>query len=186
MVEVAVCRFGEDLAWTRNLPRGVRLTVYEKSPPDQTPWPGSIPLENHSRDDFAWLHHLVERYDDLAELTVFAQGRPFDHAPDLHRVIRSYVKEEIQPDCAWLGFLWETDDARGRPSFVTWSKNPERRELNLEGFFQAMGRERSGKSSLRRRESVRPFKNRGPSPLARFLSAGAGLIPNVSGRSARF
>jgi len=141
MVEVVVCRFGEDLAWTRNLPRGIRLTVYEKSPQDQTPWPESIPLENHSRDDFAWLHHLVERYDDLAELTVFTQGRPFDHAPDLHRAIRSFVKEEVQPDFAWLGFLWETDDARGRPSFVTWSKNPERRELNVEGFFQALWRE---------------------------------------------
>ena len=115
MVEVVVCRFCEDLAWTRNLPRGIRLTVYEKSPANQTSWPGSIPLENHSRDDFAWLHHLVERYDDLAELTVFTQGRPFDHAPDLHRAIRSFVKEEVQPDFAWLGFLWETDDARGGP-----------------------------------------------------------------------
>ena len=140
MVEVVVCRYGEDLAWTRNLPRGIRLTIYDKSPEDQTLWPGSHPLANHSRDDFAWLHHLVERYDDLAELTVFAQGRPFDHAPDLHRIIRGYAQgeQDMRPDFAWLGFLWETDDARGRPSFVTWSKNPERRELNLEGFFQTL------------------------------------------------
>ena len=140
MVEVVVCRYGEDLAWTRNLPRGIRLTIYDKSPEDQPSWPGSHPLANHSRDDFACLHHLVERYDDLAELTVFAQGRPFDHAPDLHRIIRGYAQGEqgTRPDFAWLGFLWETDDARGRPSFVTWSKNPERRELNLEGFFQAL------------------------------------------------
>ena len=140
MVEVVVCRYGEDLAWTRNLPRGIRLTIYDKSPEDLAPWPGSHPLANHSRDDFACLHHLVERYDDLAELTVFAQGRPFDHAPDLHRIIRGYAQGEqgTRPDFAWLGFLWETDDARGRPSFVTWSKNPERRELNLEGFFQTL------------------------------------------------
>lgn len=140
MVEVVVCRFGEDLAWTRNLPRGIRLTVYDKSPAAETPWPGSISLPNVSRDDFAWLHHLVERYDDLADLTVFAQGRPFDHAPDLHRVVRRLVQNEgnFCPDFTWFGFLWETDDARGRPSFVTWSKNPERRELNLEGFFQAL------------------------------------------------
>ena len=140
MVEVVVCRYGEDLAWTRNLPRGIRLTIYDKSPEDLAPWPESHPLANHSRDDFACLHHLVERYDDLAELTVFAQGRPFDHAPDLHRIIRGYAQGEqgTRPDFAWLGFLWETDDARGRPSFVTWSKNPERRELNLEGFFQTL------------------------------------------------
>jgi len=140
MVEVVVCRYGEDLAWTRNLPRGIRLTIYDKSPENLAPWPGSHPLANHSRDDFAYLHHLVERYDDLAELTVFAQGRPFDHAPDLHRIIRSYAQGQqgTRPDFAWLGFLWETDDARGRPSFVTWSKNPDRRELNLDGFFQTL------------------------------------------------
>jgi hypothetical protein len=141
MAEVVVCRYGEDLAWTRNLPRDVRLTIYDKGEPDQPRWPGSLRLTNHSRDDFAWLHHLVERYDDLSDWTIFAQGRPFDHAPDLHRVIRSYAKEEDaagRPEFSWLGFLWETDDARGRPSFVTWSKNPERRELNLEGFFQAL------------------------------------------------
>ena len=118
MVEVVVCRFGEDLAWTRNLPRGVRVTIYDKTPLEEGWWPGAIALPNHSRDDFAWLHHLVERYDDLADLTVFAQGHPFDHAPDLHRVIRHYAQGEESPDFAWLGFLWETDDARGRPSFV--------------------------------------------------------------------
>lgn len=138
MVEVVVCRFGEDLSWTRNLPRGVHITIYDKTPLEEGRWPGAISLPNHSRDDFAWLHHLVERYDDLAELTVFAQGHPFDHAPDLHRVVRRYAQKEESPDFAWLGFLWETDDARGRPSFVTWSKNPERRELDLEGFFQAL------------------------------------------------
>jgi len=142
MLEVVVCRYGEDLAWTRNLPRGVAVTVYDKTPLPQPPWPDSIPLPNHGRDDYVWLHHLVERYESLAEVTVFAQGRPFDHAPDLHRVIRRFAKgEEPMPDFAWLGFLWETDDARGRPSFVTWTKNPERRELNLEGFFQALWQE---------------------------------------------
>ena len=137
MVEVVVCRFGEDLSWTRNLPRGVHITIYDKTPLEEGRWPGAISLPNHSRDDFAWLHHLVERYDDLAELTVFAQGHPFDHAPDLHRVVRRYAQKEESPDFAWLGFLWETDDARGRPSFVTWSKNPERRELDLEGFGES-------------------------------------------------
>ena len=73
MVEVVVCRYGEDLAWTRNLPRGVRLTIYDKAEPDQPSWPGSLRLTNHSRDDFAWLHHLVERYENLSEWTIFAQ-----------------------------------------------------------------------------------------------------------------
>ena len=137
MLEVVVCRCGEDLGWTRNLPREVHLTIYDKTPDPLTHWPGSVSLPNVGREAHAWLHHLAERYDSLSPFTVFAQGHPFDHAPDFHRVVRSLVRGEASmPDFWWLGFMWETDDARGRPSFVNWTKNPERRELDLKTFFQ--------------------------------------------------
>lgn len=94
------------------------------------------PLPNVGREAHAWLHHLFERYHTLSAQTVFAQGRPFDHAPDFHRVVRRLARgEEVPSDFWWLGFLWETDDARGFPSFVHWTKNPSRRELNLADFF---------------------------------------------------
>lgn len=138
-LEVVVCRCGEDLAWLRNLPKGVRVTVYDKTPPPGEPWPGAISLPNVGREAHAWLHHLSERYETLAGWTVFAQGRPFDHAPDLHPMIRRLAAgEPFTRDFLWLGFLWETDDARGFPTFVHWSKNPGRRELDLEGFFQRL------------------------------------------------
>ena len=94
ILEVVVCRFREDLAWTRNLPHGVPVTIYDKTVPPDPLWPGALPLPNISRDDYVWLHHLFERYHDLADLTVFAQGRPFDHAPDLHRVIRQLARAD--------------------------------------------------------------------------------------------
>lgn len=134
-LEVVVCRYDEPLAWLRNLPRGLRVTIYDKGP--GTPWPDSISLANVGREAHAWLHHLTERYDSLAEWTVFTQGHPFDHVPDMHPFIRGLATSEPPAeDFLWLGFLWETDDARGRPTFVHWTKNPERRELDLEGFFQ--------------------------------------------------
>jgi len=139
VLEVVVCRCGEDLGWTRNLPRGVRLTIYDKTPAPAAPWPGSILLPNVGREAHAWLHHLAERYDTLSPRTVFAQGRPFDHAPDLHRVVRGLARGETGlEDFWWLGFLWETDDARGYPSFVHWTKNPSRRELKLGDFFPTL------------------------------------------------
>ena len=138
-LELVVCRCGEDLAWTRNVPRQVAVTVYEKTPPPRSAWPNAIPLANVGREAHAWLHHLAERYESLADWTVFAQGHPFDHAPDMHGVLRQLAAgEPVSPEFLWLGFLWETDDARGRPTFVHWSKNPERRELDLEGFFQRL------------------------------------------------
>ena len=139
MLEVVVCRCGEDLSWTRNLPRGIRLTIYDKTSAPAAPWPGSLPLPNVGREAHAWLHHLSVRYKTLSPQTIFAQGRPFDHAPDLHRVIRSLARgETVLEEFWWLGFLWETDDVRGYPSFVHWTKNPSRRELNLRDFFSTL------------------------------------------------
>jgi len=141
-VELVVCRCGENLAWLRNIPREVPVTVYDKTSPPAERWPGSFPLANVGREAHAWLHHLTERYDSLAEWTLFAQGHPFDHVPDMHAVLRQIARGETPPgDFQWLGFLWETDDARGRPTFVNWSKNPDRRELDLEGFFQRLWQE---------------------------------------------
>lgn len=135
-LEVVVCRYGEELAWLRNLPPGIRVTVYDKTPPPAQTWPGSRPLPNVGREAHAWLHHLTERYDSLAGHTVFAQGHPFDHVPDMHPRIRRLLADSPPPeDFLWLGFLWETDDSRGRPTFVHWTKNPERRELDLQTFF---------------------------------------------------
>lgn len=143
-LEVVVCRYGEELAWLRNLPAGVRVTVYDKTPPPARAWPAALALPNVGREAHAWLHHLVERYDSLADWTVFAQGHPFDHVPDMHPVIRQLAGgSPPSDDFVWLGFLWETDDARGRPTFVHWTKNPERRELDLEGFFQRLWGERA-------------------------------------------
>lgn len=140
--EVVVCRCGEDLSWTGNLPLGVTLTIYDKTPPPERPWPDSLPLPNEGREAHTWLHHLVERYDTLADLTFFAQGKPFDHAPDFHSIVRRFAPVTVPiPDFLWLGFLWETDDARGRPSFIQWSKNPRRRELALDEFFPKLFQE---------------------------------------------
>jgi len=138
-LELVVCRCGEDLAWLRNVPRSVRVTVYDKTPAPAPLWPGAHPLPNLGREAHAWLHHLHLRYDSLAAWTIFAQGRPFDHAPDMHAVIRRLAEGDLPDvDFLWLGFLWETDDARGRPTFVHWTKNPERRELDLAGFFHRL------------------------------------------------
>lgn len=135
--ELVVCRCGENLAWTRNVPHGLPVTIYDKTPPPALIWPGSTPLPNVGREAHAWLHHLTERYDSLADWTVFAQGHPFDHAPDMHPVIRKLISGDLSgQDFHWLGFLWETDDFRGHPTFVHWTKNPQRRELDLEAFFQ--------------------------------------------------
>ena len=133
--ELVVARHTESLNWLRRVPRSIAVTVYDKGPP-----PGQgLPLPNHGREAHTYLHHLVERYDDLAGITVFSQGHPFDHVPDLHVRLRELAAGRFELDgFRWLGFLIDEDDDTGARLFQTWSKNPTRTPLPLHAFFQQL------------------------------------------------
>jgi hypothetical protein len=134
-LELVVARCREPLAWLRRVPRDFLITVYDKGDGSTA----GTPLPNIGREAHTYLHHLAGRHADPADVTVFVQGHPFDHAPDLHRWLRALAEGALTVDrFHWLGFVADTDDPRGRHLFVPWSKNPERRELDLDGFHRAL------------------------------------------------
>lgn len=134
-LELVVARHREDLRWLRRVPADFRVTVYDKGGDLED----AIPLENVGYEAHTYLHHIVTRYDSLAAVTVFVQGTPFDHVPDLRRRLRR-LAEGAEPVEAfrWLGFVVDYDDAEGRRLFVPWGKNEDGRLLDLDGFFHAL------------------------------------------------
>jgi hypothetical protein len=133
--ELVVARYDEDLAWLKRVPRDFLITIYDKGDGSS----GGKQLPNEGREAHTYLHHLAERRDEAADLTVFVQGHPFDHAPDLHKRLPALADGSgAVADFHWLGFLADTDDSRGRRLFVPWSKNPERRELQLDAFHREL------------------------------------------------
>lgn len=145
-VGLVVARYREDVGWLRNVPKSLEIALYDKG---EEPVPvGAFAsarherLENVGREAHTYLHHILSRWDDLDELTVFVQGRPFDHCSDLHPILRALVAspEGVVPESGfrWLGFLIDTDDPRGRRLYVPWSKNPERKELAVDEFWAAL------------------------------------------------
>lgn len=137
-LELVVARWREDPGWLRNVAAGVRVTVYNKG--EAGAWPGEILLANQGREAQTYLHHLVERYDDLAELTVFAQGRPFDHAYDFHATLVRLAAEGITDPSGfeWLGHVIDTDDATGSRLYQNWSKNPGKEALDMAATWRRM------------------------------------------------
>ncbi len=132
-VEVVVARCGEDVRWTNNLPAAARVTLYDKS---LHPVEGVQRLPNIGREAHTYLHHIVTRYDSLAPWTVFCQGHPFDHAPDLSRRVREWCDKGAPHGFVWLGFILDTDDGEGSLLFQNWSKNPAREPLHLARFYR--------------------------------------------------
>ena len=134
-IELVVARHEEDLGWLRRVPRGVKVTVYNKG----ASMPNAVPLPNIGREAHTYLHHLVERYDTLAAWTLFCQGRPFDHVPDFHRTLRKLAAEPPPSgDFAWWGFIIDQDDRTGSRLFMDWSKNTNRRPLDMATFWAGL------------------------------------------------
>ena len=145
-IHLVIARFKEDLRWVRRVPAAIRVTVYNKGDEDpEAALPKSlhgrpglevISLPNVGREAHTYLTHLAGQYGSLARMTVFCQGHPFDHAPDLHGRLGLLLDSlgsggpDPTPPFIWFGFLEDTDDRNGRRLFVSWSKNPERRELS--------------------------------------------------------
>lgn len=71
MVELVVARYKEDITWLKEF-TGHKHTVYNK-------FEGDNLLPNIGFEAQTYLHHIVTRYEDLSEFTVFTQGNPFGH-----------------------------------------------------------------------------------------------------------
>jgi hypothetical protein len=142
MLELVVARYQEDLSWLRKRPATIAVTIYDKSP-DGSSGSDAIRLPNIGREAHTYLHHIVSRYDNLAEWTVFCQGKPFDHAYDFKKTLQKLASvselasSETEP-FVWLGHLIDTDDNQGERLFRPWSKNEDGRGLDLLGFHRAL------------------------------------------------
>lgn len=80
--EVVVARYAEDLGWLREPPFDAftRVTVYDKSGTGdpragRPPRHAQVrPLPNVGRCDHTYLHHIIQNYDTLADVTLFVPG----------------------------------------------------------------------------------------------------------------
>lgn len=138
-MELVVARYLEDLSWLSNIPPQIRVTVYDKAEAGSTPsLRQAQALPNIGREAHTYLHHICARYETLAPLTVFCQGKPFDHAFDFHKTLRELASGKITiENFLWLGHMADTDSENGI-LFANWSKNSARETLDLNAFHRAL------------------------------------------------
>ena len=135
-VELVVAHYHENLNWLRRVPATIKKTIYSKAEiPPEIP---HITLPNIGREAHTYLHHLVSRYESLADYTIFCQGKPFDHAYDFHATLRTLASGEFSPEpFTWLGHIIDTDTSDGL-LFRQWSKNETKDGLDLAGFHRSL------------------------------------------------
>lgn len=145
-IELVVARYQEDLQWLRRVPGRFRVTVYNKGG-DALNLPRRRALEvvatpTVGREERSYLRHIVRRYEDLADITVFAQGKPFDHVPDFHKQLHRIAFRQLAVDrFLWFGFIIDEDDAAGSLLFQRWRGNPDGAVLPLDRFWRQLWNE---------------------------------------------
>jgi len=79
-VEYVVAHYQENLDWL--VPYSANLRIYHKGNLDQSPIPaaGWVKLSNVGREGHTYLFHIINNYQNLADITFFLQGKIEDHA----------------------------------------------------------------------------------------------------------
>jgi hypothetical protein len=63
----------------------------------------SIPLENVGREGHTYYKYIYDNYDDLDDYTIFLQGTPFDHSPNIIQNINNLInKKELDLEFEFL------------------------------------------------------------------------------------
>lgn len=106
--QVVIARFTEDLHWVNQLE--VPHLIYNKGGPIQFE-STQLAIHKTGREAHTFITHMMNRYDDLAEWTVFAQGNPFDHCCYF---LDAYL-DEPESGFQWLGHNTVRSDVHGDP-----------------------------------------------------------------------
>lgn len=106
--QLVVSRYKEDIRWIQDSP--LPAIVYNKGPELRQVYGAEcVRLTNVGRETHTYLQHIINRWDDLADYTIFTQGDPLEHSPDFIKLL-SYPFTETQP----LSWRWkEWDDVFG-------------------------------------------------------------------------
>ncbi|KAI4187333.1 MAG: hypothetical protein L6R41_002875 [Letrouitia leprolyta] len=143
--EIVVAHYNEDLSWLKQY--SDECCVYSKGGSKNTPGlPFTFtPLPNIGREGHTFLYHIVNHYDNLADATLFVQGRIDDHvdislAEMKQRALTTVVGQvttypfrELELFDHWDGIPWEE-----YPCWRRWSSmdSREMKETPLQLFQQ--------------------------------------------------
>lgn len=85
-MKIVVSRYTEDIEWIDEF--RPYIVLYNKGPDFIE---GAIPLPNVGREGHTYFHYICENYDNLDDYTIFLQGNPFDHSPDICCQLRDFL-----------------------------------------------------------------------------------------------
>ena len=91
-IDIVVARYEEDISWINDIPIDSysRIYIYNKGSHAQFSIPKSktFTLPNYGREAHTYLHHVIENYDRLADVTIFLPGSAWYKESKKYRVMK--------------------------------------------------------------------------------------------------
>jgi hypothetical protein len=84
---IIVARYNENVEWTKQFPN---VIIYNKGEKLDNGY-NEILLNNVGREGHTYYKHICDNYDKLADFTIFLQGNPFDHSPNIISNLNKYI-----------------------------------------------------------------------------------------------
>ncbi len=108
--EVVIARYSENLEWVAEIPRAFRVVIYNKggpitSDPVLRRADRIAALRNSGRESDTFLRHMLGQEVAADGYTVFLQGNPFEHSPDIIQLLGARAQwQALQPlSWRWIG-----------------------------------------------------------------------------------
>lgn len=124
--ELVIAAYDNYLNWLDKLDPQAKITVYRKG--DEEPqWDDEIILSpNKGRCVHTFFNHIYTNYDNLSDITFFAQDYPFDHWEDIVEVINNNTEStkcQLQIG-GYYGFHFNTITVPSPKGGIMWNLSP--------------------------------------------------------------
>jgi hypothetical protein len=96
---IIVARYNENVEWTKQFPN---VIIYNKGSKLDNNY-NEVLLNNVGREGHTYYKYICDNYENLAEYTIFLQGNPFDHSPNIISNLTKYINnKELNIDFEFL------------------------------------------------------------------------------------
>ena len=97
---IVLARYNEDIKWSKQFPN---VIVYNKGY-KLTDKVNEVLLSNVGREGHTYYKYIYDNYENLADYTIFLQGTPFDHSPNIISNLNKIINhiDELDFDFAFL------------------------------------------------------------------------------------
>ena len=87
---IVVARYIENVEWTKQFQNVIIYNKGEKLNDNYN----ELFLNNVGREGHTYYKHICDNYENLSDYTIFLQGNPFDHSPNIISNINKYINDE--------------------------------------------------------------------------------------------